>query len=186
MVRQKLQKILVNIVIIALLVIISYGLSQYLFTSIPVSGVSMADTIQDEDVLLLYKQGDYQNGDIVVFNSHKVTNGEERYLVKRIIGMEGDTVEIIQDKTDGNFYVWLNGVKLVEEYINQDNPMAEEMARITVPEGQFFYMGDNRGVSLDSRTTGDLGYVDDIVGRAVLSYVIEDWDFDILERVALD
>lgn len=180
--RVKVQKILINIIIIALLVIISYGLSQYLFTSIPVSGVSMENTIQDGDVLLLYKQGSYQNGDIVVFNSHKVTDGEERYLVKRIIGMEGDTVEIIQDPSDGYYYVWLNGVKLVEEYIHPDNIMASEMARITVPEGMFFYMGDNRGLSVDSRTTGDLGYVSDIVGRAVLSYVIEDWDFDFLER----
>ncbi len=184
--KQNLQKILVNVVIIALLVIISYGLSQYLFTSIPVSGISMADTIQDKDVLLLYKQGNYKKGDIVVFNSHKVANGEERYLVKRIIGLEGDTVEIIQDETDGLYYVWLNGEKLQEGYINSVNLMDAEMARITIPEGQFFYMGDNRGVSLDSRTTGELGNMKDIVGRAIMSYVIADFDFDILERVALD
>lgn len=85
-------------------------------------------------------------------------------FVKRVIGLPGDTVVL----DDG--VVSVNGVELDEPYAVLDRDRGEW----TVPEGQLFVLGDNRGNSGDSRST--LGYVaiDDVVGRAVVTL----WPFE--------
>lgn len=184
--NRRVRSVLLNILFFAICVALAYGLSRFMFTSIEVKGISMEPTLHDKDDILLFKPGKYKYGDIVVLNTHKITADGEQHLVKRIIGMPGDVIEIIKDEADGNFYVWRNGLKLEEEYINPDCPMNAEMARITVGEGEFLYMGDNRGVSVDSRQDGTLGKLDDIVGRVILRYVIGggDWDINAIRRVS--
>jgi len=107
--------------------------------------------------------GDPQRGDIIVFKSDLYTDeGEAKNLIKRIIGLPGDTVEII----DGEVY--LNGEMLNEEYIKEPG-LSGEMEAVTVPEGELFVMGDNRRVSQDSRS-GAVGTIsqDTIVGKVVV------------------
>lgn len=101
--------------------------------------------------------------DIIVFNSNIVTeHNEGRRLVKRVIGIGGDTIEI----KDGDVY--RNGDKLTEEYIIKEGTSGE-MEPFTVTENHVFVMGDNRPVSLDSRDSavGEIA-LRDILGRVDL------------------
>ena len=124
-----------------------------------VNGSSMSPTLNDGDVLLLDRllyEPEYN--DIVVFK-----NEERGTLVKRIIGMPGDTIEV------KNSVVYRNGEPLEEDYIAQGYFGCGEMTGpVTIEEGHVFVMGDNRPDSYDSRFTG-VGQVseDDIVGGAV-------------------
>lgn len=177
--KRQTRSVIFNILFLLICAAIAFGVSKYIFTTIPVDGISMEQTLHNGDKILLYKVGNYRFGDVVVFDSHqRDSNGNEKYLVKRIIGLPGDYVEILLDEEDGNYYVWRNGEKLQEEYTNPEQPMHREMARVTVPDGKFFYMGDNRGPSADSRE-GPLGDLDSILGRVLLRYQTIDGDFDI-------
>ena len=129
---------------------------------------SMEPTFFNGDYVFISKQaytlfGDPERGDVVVFHTGMQTDdGEDKNLIKRIIGLPGDQVEII----DG--YVYLNGEKLTETYINEQG-VSGDMEEITVPEGKLFCMGDNRRVSLDSRDAA-VGCVDqeEILGRVFI------------------
>lgn len=176
--NRKFKTVLIDILFVIVCVVLAYGVSNYLFFTIPVSGPSMNNTLYDGDKLLVYKRGEYRFGDVVIFNTHKTDgNGNERYYVKRIIGLPGDTIEIRRE-ADGVFYVYRNGEKLIEPYLHPENLMNEERAPVTVPEGKFYYLGDNRGESSDSRN-GELGSTDSILGRVLLRYRIGNGEFDI-------
>ena len=104
-------------------------------------------------------------GDIVVFEFPKDTSKD---YIKRVIGGPGDTLEI-RDKV-----VYRNGKKLDEPYVQHTDPKImhtprDNMPAITVPEGHYFCMGDNRDESFDSRFWG---FVDKgkIVGQAFIIY----------------
>ena len=129
---------------------------------------SMEPTLDENNYIFLSKQaytlfGEPEHGDSVVFHSELTTvDGREKLLVKRIIGLPGDTIMI----ADG--VVYRNGEALVEDY-TKDGYTATEVPELTVPEGTVFAMGDNRQNSIDSRH-GDVGCVpiDKILGKAVL------------------
>ena len=178
---------ILNILYVVICGVIAYCLATYLFTTIPVEGESMESTIHNADkVLLLKPVKKFRYGDIVVFKSGTFDEaGNERYFIKRIIGLPGDTVEIIKDPDNGVCYVWRNGEKLVEEYIGSAIPY--EMPRVTVPEGQFFFLGDNRGNSSDSRALGCRS-LDTILGRVLLRYAggLTDLDIEIIHRLLID
>ena len=129
-----------------------------------VKGYSMYPTIEPYNYLIVnkipYITGAPNHGDIVVFKAHIYTdNGEEKDLIKRIIGLEGDIIEV----KDG--IVYRNGEALTEDYI-YGGVTPGDMPPITVDEGYIFVMGDNRPNSLDSRdpSIGEIA-VADILGR---------------------
>jgi len=104
-----------------------------------------------------------ERGDIIVFKSSLLDdNGKPKYLIKRIIGLPGDTIAI----EDG--YVILNGQTIQEPYVAEQG-MSGEMEEITVEEGKLFVMGDNRYVSQDSRSPA-VGQIDEdtVLGKVVL------------------
>ncbi len=128
---------------------------------------SMYPTVRQYDYLIInkitYKINEPQHGDIVVFKSELLTeNGKKKQLIKRVIGIPGDELEI----KDG--VVYRNGQLLEEPYINGDFTPGE-MPLTVVPPGKIFAMGDNRPNSLDSRSD-KVGMVsrDKIVGKAFL------------------
>lgn len=183
MIMEKSKKILIFViamVLVAGIIVGAYFLSGWLFTTIEIDGQSMYPTLHDNDVTILYKRGDYEHGDIVVFNTHKISaDGRERYFVKRIIAMEGDRVRVgLKPGSDDVYGIYVNGEYLEENYLPATVPHALEGQKpaeeIVVPEGCFYYCGDNRMNSSDSRTDTDselvLGRVDDILGRVVARY----------------
>lgn len=126
---------------------------------------SMEPTLYENNYLLLarqiYRFEKPQRGDIIVFHSDLVTaGGKEKLLIKRIIGLPGDVITI----ANGNVY--LNGNKLTEPYI-KDGTTDGEIIDFEVPKGELFVMGDNRLVSVDSRSAA-VGTVklDRVLGKA--------------------
>ena len=128
---------------------------------------SMEPTFYNGDYIFISKQaynlfGDPERGDVVVFHTGlKTEEGEDKNLIKRIIGLPGDTVEIV----DG--YVYLNGEKLDEPYAEQLSVGECDLEfPFQVPQEQYFVLGDMRESSIDSRNTL-IGCVakDQIVGK---------------------
>jgi signal peptidase I len=115
-----------------------------------------------------------KRGDIVVFNTPPeaaIKCGEGGVYVKRLIGLPGDTVH-----EDKHGYIWINGNELNEPYIqsarrNQDVVNNPNYRNKTwhVPKGQYFFMGDNRGESCDSRIWGTVPRKN-LVGKVVATY----------------
>ena len=110
---------------------------------------SMIPTLNIGEIVFvarIWDEGDVERGDIIVFESDS-----EKLLIKRLVGMPGDTIEI----KDGVLY--LNGIMQYEPYINEDLP-AQDFGPVTVPEGEYFMMGDNRNNSADSRVFGPVDF----------------------------
>ena len=138
------------------------------FKPIIVQQESMQPNFYSGDYLITSRQayrlfGQPERGDVIVFKSHlDDEKGKQKNLIKRIIGLPGDTVEI------KNGDVYINGELLQEEYVAEQG-LSGEMEAVTVPEGRLFVMGDNRRVSQDSRSP-EVGTIemDSIVGKVVL------------------
>lgn len=99
-----------------------------------------------------------QRGDIIIFHP---PGGFDTDFVKRVIGVPGDTVDIRRGE------VLVNGVK--EAYSDQVTTPQGRSFPLTVPEGEYFVLGDNRRVSNDSRNWGFVE-ADSLVGRAWIAY----------------
>ena len=140
------------------------------FRVVVVSGTSMNMTLLDGDYLLLLSNTFYQDpqqGDIIVVSKDSFDNGAA--FVKRVIATEGQTVDI--DFENGIVYV--DGVALREDYINAPTTTRGGVQfPLVVEEGCVFALGDNRGISKDSRYT-DIGQVDtrEILGKAIFLMV---------------
>ena len=137
-----------------------------LFRIIVVSGDSMYSTLLDGDYLLLLSNLFYhepEQGDIVVISKETFDNGAP--IVKRVIATEGQTVNIDFEK--GAVYV--DGVELQEDYINNLTYQGRSEFPQVVEEGCIFVLGDNRAVSLDSRYP-EIGQIDrrEVLGKALL------------------
>lgn len=133
-----------------------------------VSGPSMMNTLIDGDYLLVVGKPFYNMprvGDVVVVSKDTFKSGEP--IIKRVIATEGQTVEIIDNM------VYVNGVLQNEPYISsQTNPPYGNQFSCVVAKGCVFVMGDNRAISMDSRST-EIGQVDcrEIIGKAVFLFL---------------
>lgn len=112
----------------------------------------------------VYWFGEPQRGDVVIFKAPNV-KGEE--YIKRVIGVPGDTVEVVQG------VVYVNGKELEEPYIK--NSFTYSMNKATVPPDSYFVLGDNRDVSNDSH----LGWFmprSNLIGKAwLVTWPPSDW-----------
>ena len=144
-------------------IILAYSL---LFRVVTVSGPSMNTTLVHGDCLVLLGNilaGEPEHGDIIVASKDAFENGTP--IIKRVIATEGQTVDI--DFSSGTVYV--DGVALEENYISTPTTNSEGVAfPLTVDEGCVFVMGDNRGVSKDSRSP-EIGQIDkrEVLGKAI-------------------
>ncbi len=140
-----------------------------LFRVIVVSGDSMYSTLWDGDYLLLLSNLFYhepKQGDIVVISKKTFEDGTP--IVKRVIATEGQTVDI--DFRNGVVYV--DDVPLTEDYINAPTLESEGTSfPLTVEENCIFVLGDNRGVSKDSRSW-EIGQIDkrEVLGKALFRF----------------
>jgi len=137
------------------------------FRIVVVSGTSMFSTLYDGDYLLLLSNSFYRQieaGDIVVVSKESFDDGAP--IVKRVIATEGQTVDI--DFEAGIVYV--DGVALEETYINTPTTVNGGMEfPLVVEDNCIFAMGDNRGISRDSRYP-EIGLIDEreVLGKAIL------------------
>lgn len=116
--------------------------------------------------LIALKLGDVKRGDVVVFIAPP---DHEKDFIKRIIGLPGDTISL------NNGYVYLNNQKLAEgKYLNSSvktygEGFLKDGQTITVPQDEYFVLGDNRSYSSDSR---DWGFVqkNELIGESFFVY----------------
>ncbi|MFU0826670.1 MAG: Signal peptidase I [Lachnoclostridium sp.] len=163
----------------ALVIVLVLLIHQFVGQQIEVSGSSMESTLHDEDHLILekvtYEIGEPKRFDIVVFRPY--SDEKDTYYIKRVIGLPGETIQIIGSK------IYINNKLLEENYGNSpmvDGGIAKEP--VVLGNDEYFLLGDNRNNSKDSRDES-IGPVkrDAIIGRAwVRIWPID--EFGILEH----
>ena len=150
------------VTIIAGALLVAFVVKTFLVQAFYIPSGSMLPTLQEQDRVLVnklsYDLHDVHRGDIVVFKGPEQAKGQVKDLIKRVIGLPGDTVEA----HDGQLYV--NGQPLREPYLGPGittGPLELQQ----IPPHHYWVMGDNRGNSKDSRF---FGAIDKslIIGRA--------------------
>jgi signal peptidase I len=145
---------------------------QAIIESRVVEGSSMEANLHNGQRLIVVKAaywfGEPQRGDVIIFTH---PDDPQRTLVKRVIGLPGEQIEI----KDGAVYI--NGSPLDEPYTKEleDTNCQASYCNLEIPAGEYFVMGDNREASSDSRYWGTVPR-EDIIGRVWLLYwPLGDW-----------
>ncbi|MCX6737896.1 MAG: signal peptidase I [Candidatus Parcubacteria bacterium] len=153
---------IVKISIIALIIVVP--IRVFVFQPFFVSGASMEPNFHDYDYIIVdeisYRLGAPSRGDVIIFYN---PNDMNKRLIKRVIGLPGETVKITDGQVfikngEGNFYV------LDESKYLSDKTKTAGYVETNIGENEYFVLGDNRTVSLDSRSFG-LVKKDLIIGK---------------------
>lgn len=155
-------------IIIALL--LAFILRTFVFATSIVEGDSMYPSLEDGERIvfnkLVYIISKPERGDIIIIQQ------PEKHYVKRIIGLPNETIEM-KDHT-----LYIDGKKVESDYVDDfESKLTGNFGPITLPEDNYFVMGDNRAISKDSRN--GLGLIDrsDIIGRSeFVVYPFQDWE----------
>lgn len=168
--KSKLRELIEFFIPIVLAVVIAIVLKTFVFANAVVPTGSMLNTIQEGDRIiasrLAYINNDPERYDIIIFRN---PDNEEECFVKRVIGLPGETVQIV----NGIVYVTqTNGetIQLDDSFVTNCEPYGD-FGPFEVPEDSYFMMGDNRNTSWDSRFW-DNKYVhkDKILGKVKFKY----------------
>ncbi|KQO61543.1 S26 family signal peptidase [Curtobacterium sp. Leaf261] len=170
------------VIIVLAALLVSFLVKTFVVRSFYIPSGSMESTLQIDDRVvvneLVPKVVGLHRGDVVVFEDPGGWLGAtgKNDLIKRVIGLPGDHVSCCS--TDGK--VEVNGVALDEpyaQYLPEFGSRSRAAFDVTVPAGQVWVMGDNRGNSADSRVHGTVPEAD-IVGRAVvITWPISRWSW---------
>jgi len=132
----------------------------YVVAPVQVNGSSMATTLYNNDIMILnklaYTFGEVERFDIVVIKHNKT------HLIKRVIGLPGETLEVKDNK------LYINGEYIEEEFLDSSTITKDFILNEKIPDDHYFVMGDNRIASQDSRTLGFISS-DEIEGIATLT-----------------
>lgn len=165
-------------VVIVVALLVAFVVRTFVLAHFVVEGSSMYSTLETGDRVfvnkLSYRLHDPNRGDVVVL--HQISGASERDLIKRVIGLPGERVEV------RNCTVLIDGRILNEPYLDPEVVTSTDCGgdyRLdgVVPVDHVFVMGDNRGGSQDSRVIGPV-HEDDLVGRAfVVFWPIDHWQW---------
>lgn len=168
--KSLINEIMSTLIPIALAVIAAILLKTFVFANAVVPTGSMLNTIQEGDRIiasrLAYNNEDPQRYDVVIF---KFPDDENQIFVKRVIGLPGETVEIVNGvvyvtKTDGET------VQLDDTFVTNCEHVGD-YGPFTVPDDCYFMLGDNRNDSRDSRYwTNRYVHKDKILGKVMFKY----------------
>ncbi len=163
-----IREIISWVVTIALALALGLFIRNCVIINADIPSGSMENTIMTGDRIignrLAYIAGEPKRGDIIIF---KYPDDETQNFAKRIIGLPGEKVDII----DGKVYINDSETPLEEDYLKEEWLIAAGPYSYTVPDDSYFVMGDNRNNSLDSRYWINT-YVprSSILGKASLIY----------------
>lgn len=182
------------VAVIAAAFVIALLIKAFLIQAFEIPSGSMQSTLNVGDRILVnklsYSFGDVERGNLIVFRKLDGTASETDELIKRVIALPGETVEV---RNDGLLWIWgpgeteANARQLVENYLDPENSLLEvprptdtsdqniwhpnctnpegDGARCTLDGSSYFGMGDNRNASTDSRSFGPIPE-ENLVGRA--------------------
>lgn len=156
-----IREFIIDFVKLIIVIIIILFLMIYVVSVTQVVGNSMNSTLENGDVLILnkfkYRFTDIKRGDII-----SLEYADTKYLIKRVIGLPGDSISI-RDNT-----LYINGELYVEHYLNEgleyDDFELSSLGYTTIPDNMYLVLGDNREDSLDSREIG-LIKKENIIGK---------------------
>ena len=132
-----------TIYVLTVVAAIAVLIATLILPVLQIEGTSMEPTLSNGDIVLLYKTTRFDHGDLCGFTWNN------KLLIKRVIGLPGDWIEI---DTDGTVY--LNGDKLDEPYVEHKALGECDLEfPFQVPQEQYFVIGDMRDSSIDSRNT---------------------------------
>ncbi len=176
--RNKMHPVLEWLIVVGVAITSALLVRAYVVQQFEVSGESMVNTLQDGDRVLVnrlsYRLHDPRRGDVVVLKRFDGT-ATERDLIKRVIGLPGETVEV------RSCVVYIDDRELKEPYLDpevqQRDGCGSDQAPIEVPADSVFVLGDHRGKSSDSRAFGPVAD-DFLIGRAfVIIWPVGDWSW---------
>ncbi|MCL2407244.1 MAG: signal peptidase I [Defluviitaleaceae bacterium] len=153
--KNKLREILSWFIVVVTGVLAGLIIQNFVIVNATVISGSMLDTVEVGSRVVAFRWSylfnEPQRGDVIVFRFHM---DESLDYVKRVIGLPGETVQIV----DGRVYI--NGEVLLEEYVRTGAwPRNRNFGPHTVPDGRFFVLGDYRDISEDSRSWGYGAYI---------------------------
>lgn len=166
--KSKLKELFITIVELALVALTTFVVFTYIVKPISIKGSSMRPTVSDKDLAIVDAFGLSQNGvsrfDVVIVDSNRLSD----HLIKRVIGLPGETIEYREDK------LYVNGKYVAEPFLDKEFMETSKQEsrkenftadfKVTLKEDEYFVMGDNRLHSEDSRALGSFK-LEEFVGK---------------------
>jgi signal peptidase I len=174
--RRSIHPIVEWVIVVVVAIASALMVRAYVVQQFAVEGESMLSTLQDGDRVLVnrlsYRLHDPRRGDVVVLKRFDALSAE-RDLIKRVVGLPGETIEFRACT------VYVNGAPLTEPYIDPlvqaRDGCGSDQPPLTVPDSSVFVLGDHRGKSSDSRAFGPVAD-GMLIGRAfVIIWPVGDW-----------
>lgn len=164
---EKNKKWLYSLLEMLAVIVITIGIFKFVVIPVRIDGISMENTLHDKSIAMInaigVKEENIHRFDIVVIYSETL----KEKIIKRVIGMPGDTIEFKDD------ILYVNNQETPQDFLDKDFVEESKITynaknftddfKVTVSEGEYFVMGDNRLRSTDSRDLGAFT-IDDIIG----------------------